>query len=283
MPRVFGAPSCVRNNLNRRVDPHKLVRASRTPLRMSQTILAGPGHIAFKTAPDAAFEIWPLKHSGLIAAIPGVPNGRYVWALDATTMEGGLYRIGKGGPSLLVEFEVPKDETDEKPNWIDCQRDQEGSLVLLWGFISPQTGNINTQNVMIFDDTVFTSNKDISFLTEMHAMPNRRLEGTRIDWRDHGNLLSMYHSIEDHNEEPLKRRWVHNYEIVFGSSLLMTMSTDARPIESIYGSPEDVILLSPLSTSSGLQHFVLDQSTYTLKENCSVPKIQGYWNSVCVL
>jgi len=290
MPRVFGAPSCVRNNLNRRVDPHKLVRASRTPLRMSQTILAGPGHIAFKTAPDAAFEIWPLKHSGLIAAIPGVPNGRYVWALDATTMEGGLYRIGKGGPSLLVEFEVPKDETDEKPNWIDCQRDQEGSLVLLWGFISPQTGNINTQNVMIFDDTVFTSNKDISFLTEMHAMPNRRLEGTRIDWRDHGNLVSVHHTVqEDQKSEGLDapvRSWQHTYEIVFGDFLLMTITTDARPIESVFGSPTEMILLSPMSAKNALQLWTLraNDTAYDMTHSMEIPKCpSGYWTSLTVI
>jgi len=290
MPRVFGAPSCVRNSLNRRVDPHKLVRASRTPLRMSQSVLAGPGHIAYKPGPDQPFEIWPLKHAGLIAAIPGVPNGRYIWALDTKTFEGGLYRLGKSGPSLMVEFEVPRDETDVEPNWIDCQRDQEGSLVLLWGHISPQTGNINTQNVMIFDDTVFTSGKDITFLTEMHAMPNRRSEGTRIDWRDHGNLVSVHHTVQEDQKsdgpEASLRSWQHTYEIVFGDFLLMTITTDARPIESVFGSPTEMILLSPMSSKNALQLWSLrpNDTAYDMTHSMEIPKCpKHYWTSLTVI
>jgi hypothetical protein len=56
------------------------------------------------------------------------------------------------GPISILEFEVPKDETEGLPTWIDCQRDQEGSLVFLWGHINAQTGGLTTQNVIALDE-----------------------------------------------------------------------------------------------------------------------------------
>jgi hypothetical protein len=295
LPRVFGAPSAVRNSIDRHCDPSKLCKSVRERLSLSRAIIAGSGYLAWRPRETESFIVVPAPTAILVAPLPGLSK-RFVWTLDPKTHQAAIYNLdlvrklpdasspleSKYALTPVALFEIPYDETDQEPNWIDCQRDAEGSLVLRWGHINALTGGLHTQNLMAFDEEALYKEASLEFLDTSAALQDRYTT-RRIDWRDHGNLLSMYHSIEDHNEEPLKRRWVHNYEIVFGSSLLMTMSTDARPIESIYGSPEDVILLSPLSTSSGLQHFVLDQSTYTLKENCSVPKIQGYWNSVCVL
>jgi hypothetical protein len=84
----------------------------------------------------------------------------------------------------------------------------------------------------------------------------------------------------------------------------MTLTTDARPIESIYGSPEDLVLLSPLSSSEPLQHWTLvaakqeaaktegpdgarpdaTRPEYKMTASLKVPKLDvGHWQNVCVI
>jgi hypothetical protein len=265
---------------------------------MDHIVIAGHGHMAYKALAAEAdgplgFQVWPAKTAYLIAPLPGVSRGRFVWTLDPKTLQATIYKLDPvKGPINILEFEVPQDETEGRPNWIDCQRDQEGSLVFLWGHINAQTGGLTTQNVIALDEeSLFNDAKgpEIQFLSEVHKIPNRRVPGMRLDWRDHGNLLSIHHTIQDHMTEATSgalasRIWTHTYEIVFGDHLLMSISTDARPIESIFGGPTELVLLSPLSSKSALQYWMLKGATYEMKEAFEVPKCPTeQWSSVCVV
>jgi hypothetical protein len=101
-----------------------------------------------------------------------------------------------------------------------------------------------------------------------------------MDWRDHANLLSVNHTVKDDAVEG-DRHWTHTYEIVFGPSLLMSMSTDSRPIEAVYGNPHDIVLLSPLSSSRALQHWSLKDNAYVLIDQREVPK-DYIWTTFCI-
>lgn len=292
MPRVFGAPSCVRNAIERKGDPTKLVKTAFATKKISldNSVLSGHGHVAYKV--NNEFKVFKASRAYLTAPLPGMDT-RHIWCLKPETLEAAIYKL-EPEFKLVAEFELPRDETEESPNWIDCQRDSEGALVLLWGHINSLTGSLYTQNAAALDEEAIlaasgqASDVGIEFLSSIASMPTRRVAGQRIDWRDHGNLLSVHHSVEDSTSEG-SRLWTHAYDIVFGSNLLLTLTTDARPIESIFGSPEDVVLLSPLSSSEPLQHWTLVRSSdsalpeYKMAASCKAPKLDsGHWQNVVI-
>lgn len=294
MPRVFGAPSCVRNAIERHGDPTKLVKTAfvTKKITLDKALLSGHGHVAYKTGND--FKIFKASRAYLCAPLPGMDT-RHIWCLKPESLEAAIYKLDPEF-KLVAEFELPRDETEESPNWIDCQRDSEGALVLLWGHINSLTGSLYTQNAAALDEEAILAasgpdaNVGIEFLSSIASMPTRRVLGQRIDWRDHGNLLSVHHSVEDSTSASGTRLWTHAYDIVFGTHLLMTLTTDARPIESIFGSPEDVILLSPLSSSEPLQHWTLvrpekaeGKPEYKMSGSCKAPKLDtGHWQCAIV-
>jgi hypothetical protein len=183
---------------------------------------------------------------------------------------------------VVIEFELPFDMLqDQRPNWIDCQRDSEGALVLIWGTINPLTGALHSQNVSALNEEALFSNEESEILASMAPLPNRRRLGYKVDWRDHGNLLSVHHQVVD-APGPV-RKWTHNYDIVFADTILLSLETEGRPIEAIFGSPKEMILLSPLSAMQGLQLWTNQDDEYKLKETARLPKCpKGQWTSMTV-
>jgi len=204
---------------------------------------------------------------------------KHVWALDPKSLEATILCLEPY--KVIAQFDVAPDEVYGMPNWIDCQRDSEGSLVLLWGSINPLTGSLYTQNILAFDEESLSESKNLEMLDAISSLPERRTIGVRVDWRDHGNLLSVHHTVSD-SVKANERAWIHSYEIVFGHNLLMTLQSDTRPIEAVYGCPNDVFLLSPLSSKNAVQHWTLDDK-YTMTEAMEIPKCpDGHWSSFCV-
>ena len=267
LPRVFGAPSCVRNGIERRSNPAKLVTGNPRPLSLEKCVLSAKGRLAWRQG--SKWTVMDAKHTGLVASLPGLP---YVWTMDPDTMSCGIYT----STGLAVEFDLPKDS--EVPNWIDCQRDPEGALVLMWGHINPLTGSLGAQNACAFDEDALVQSSTLEFLDAFVPLKARRSPGARVDWRDHGNLLSVHHTVED--DASAARKWVHTFEVVFGNNLLMTLTTDLRPIEAVFGCPTDMILLSPLS-SKALQHWKLDNGAYAMTTSEEAPP--GRWTSLTVV
>jgi len=279
LPRVFGAPSCVRNAIDRHGDPASVAKESRQPLNCKKPVVAGNGYVSI------LIDEWTtaaVKEAHLVANLPGMPY--YVWLLDPTTLKAAIYKFDADKKTWvsIVEFDLPPDETAGQPNWIDCQRDSEGALVFLWGTINTLTGALYTQNFVAIDEDCLKGSVD--FLASVASMPDRRKKGIRLDWRDHGNVLSVHHSVKDDpiTSEQAARHWTHTYDIVYADTLLMTLTTDARPIEAIYGGPHELLLLSPLSASQGIQIWTLTKNEYTLKTSLVLPKCpKGHWASLC--
>ena len=281
LPRVFGFPSCVRNSIEKAKEPQQLCKTvHKHALSLDRVVLAGHGHLTFLNQSKMRIIAAPRAH--LIANLPGLSG--YIWVLDPKTLQAAIYTIWPKF-QLIIEFDLTKDEPEE-PNWIDCQRDTEGNLVLLYGHINALTGSIQTQNMAAFDEDLL-SGGTLEFLTDISEVPNRQAVGQRIDWRDHGNLLSAHHSVLD---EMVKgdRVWTHSFDIVFANHLLFSIETQSRPIEALYGSPKEMFLFSPLS-SKKLQHWTLQEDpkegfVYKMESFKDLPKLVGdlYWQSLCV-
>jgi hypothetical protein len=278
MPRIFGAPSCVKNDIDSSIKPDQVAKKARKPLSMQNVVLSGNGHLAWKPSESAEWITEACDRAYLVAALPGLAS-RYVWTLKPETLEASIVCLQPF--KAVAHFELTPDEVSGTPNWIDCQRDSEGSLVLLWGTINSLTGSLFTQNIMAFDEECLIESKPLEMLERISLLPDRRTVGVRVDWRDHGNLLSVHHTVTDCLKDS-ERAWNHTYQIVFGQNLLMTLKSDSRPIEAVYGCPHDVFLLSPLSSKNAIQHWALDD-TYKMKETMEIPKCPaGHWTSFCV-
>jgi hypothetical protein len=275
MPRVFGNPSCIRNAIERNCNPLKLSKPCKTSLDLANVVLCSPGQIAYRESPEKPFTVAKAPRAHLVANLPGL--SRYIWVLRPETLEAAIYCLRPF--RQIVEFDLPKHD-DEVPNWIDCQRDVEGSLVLAWGHINSLTGMLQTQHIAAFDEDALV-NGSLQFLSSIAKMPDRRTVGQRIDWRDHGNLLGVHHVVQEGTTSG-PRKWEHVYEVVFGNSLIFSLITDTRPIESVYGSPTELIVLSPLSTSP-LKKYVYEGEQYVMKETLDVPKLlNAHWACICV-
>jgi hypothetical protein len=276
MPRIFGAPSCVKSEIDTTIKPQLVVKKARKSLSMQNVILCGNASIAWRTNNEWHIEACDQAH--LVATLPGLEK-RYVWALKPSTLEAAIVCLEPY--KVVAQFDLTPDEVSGVPNWIDCQRDSEGSLVLLWGTINPLTGSLYTQNILAFDEECLLESKPLEMLESISSLPERRVTGVRVDWRDHGNLLSVHHTVSDSTVE-MERCWKHTYEVVFGQNLLMTFSSDSRPIEAVYGCPNDVFLLSPLSSKNAIQHWTLEDK-YTMTDSMEIPKCPtGHWSSFCV-
>lgn len=308
LPRIFGAPSCVRNAVDRQSAPERLVKSStvaHSAFDIGRAILSGNGQLAYRATAASSTADWTIVEASrahLVARIPGV-TGRCVWALKPETREAAIYQLEPVWKTL-AEFELPIDEVEGHPNWIDCQRDTEGSIWLLWGRINPLTGALYTQHTAAFDEDALHSEAFEFLESPSGEVPNRRSRGARIDYRDHGNLLSVHHEVHDDNTAT-ERRWTHSFDVVFGNHLLMTLKTDSRPVEAIYGSPLQMILLSPLSSSALQEWRLVDGAAtagtdgtvsagtegasgstaakeYKLVKSEKVPKTANGWTSITV-
>ena len=274
MPRVFGHPSCVRNAIEKKGAPRKLCKATaHADIDMDRVVLAAQGLLTYKL--NGTFQSLTVPQAHLVAVLPGCSK-RLVWCLEPKTMSAAI--VDLAAAKKLVEFELPH---EEEPNWIDCQRDSEGTLVLMWGRINALTGALMTQNYM-----GLASEEALDQFVDPVSMPARTSVGSRIDFRDHGNLLAVHHTVAE-TAASGTRCWTHSYQVVFGDHQIMEMTSTSRPIEAIFGSPVALLMLSPLSESSAIQLWALESvdgsDKYVMKKASSVPKLPtGYYTSVTV-
>ena len=289
LPRIFGNPSTrditkshhpddllKKSILQKGIAPERARRVL-NPLNMQNAVVAGSGSLGYSL--NGSFHITKYSRACLVCPLPDVPN--FVWVANPATLQAAVVRL-RPSFKIIIEFDLPNDaEEGDAPqgvNWIDCQRDNEGVLALMWGHINEHTGMMATQNMLGLD---LHGGPDLT--KKLCEIPVRNVVGTKLDWRDHGNLLNVHYWVKD--ETAKERQWTHMYDICFGSHLLMTMSTDSRPIEAVYGSPREMFLLSPLSSTQTLQYWSLDETgTYKMTNAVGLLKPEsGQWKSVCVM
>jgi len=232
-----------------------------------------------------------VEEAHLVCTLPGLADT--VWLVNPHTLHSAIYRV-RPTVQRLVEFILPdvmdlkhQEQSDElmKTNWIDSQRDSEGNLVLHWGHINAYTGSLAFENMMALDEDTIEDPTTMEFLEKIAVMPKRREKGQKVDYRDHGNLLSVYHKVKDTFDSTNgQRKWSHTYELLFAETSILTYETESRPIEAVYGSPQEFLVLCPLSKIQ-LQHWTLNANgtKFDMKERQELPKlVDGYWSSLCI-
>ena len=247
LPRVFGGPNTHYKDIEKACDFSTIARRPHKNFSFSNVVLAGNGALAYKT--NGLWQQKQVQQAGLVCGLPGL--SKKIWLLDPKTMKASIYDLTQD--KNILEFDLPGSQ--EVPNWIDCQRDAEGSLILMWAYLNPITGAVAHENMVALDEDLLATGQG-DFLQQISSLPQRRQRGSRLDFRDHGNLVNVHHSVKD-TQSSQGRLWTHNYEVIFANTLLMTLETDSRPIESVYGSPFDIVLFSPLSSKQALQHWTL--------------------------
>jgi len=272
MPRVFGCPSAQYKDIERTCNFKTIARQALKPFNFEHVVLAGHGTLAYKKN-----NVWTFKQvvqAGLVCCIPGLQEK--VWLVCPKSGKSSIYDIKLD--KNILEFDLPSTEC---PTWIDCQRDSEGSLVLIWSTLNSITGSSQCENMIALDEDLLASGQG-DFLAHISAMPSRRCIGTRLDFRDHGNLVNCYHAVKD-SEVNGMRTWLHTYELCFANNLLMTLETDSRPIEAVFGSPFDIVLLSPLSSKQAIQHWTLNsENKFFMKSTSECPKNSKSWQSLSI-
>lgn len=273
MSRVFGCPSAQYKDIDRKCNFKTIAKPALKNFSFDNLVLAGHGVLAFKK--QEQWIIADVPQAGLVCAIPGLEEK--IWLVNSKTAKASIYDIKL--EKNILEFDLPV--LDSEPNWIDCQRDSEGSLILIWSTLNSITGSSQNEHMIALEEDLLASGKG-DFLASISVIPNRRAPGTRLDFRDHGNLVNCYHAVRD-SESNNKRVWIHTYEICFASTLLMTLETDSRPIEAVYGSPFDIVLLSPLSSKQAIQHWSLDSNNKFVLKNTSIcPKNNKNWQGITI-
>jgi hypothetical protein len=273
LPRIFGGPSVIRNSIERTVNAEKLLSKSEA-LNIQNVVVGSASSLCYKTS--SGFKVFDAN-ARLLASLPGLTN--YVWTLsnEGSILKARIYRCDDAGPVTILEFDLERPE--EEPNWIDCQRDADSTLVFSWGHINSLTGSLQDRFCFALDDDF--ASKPI-FHNDVSECEPRAVKGSKIDYRDHGNLMSIHHTVTD--VEKKDRSWMHTYEMCFGNYLLMSLTTDSRPVEAVYGAAHDFVLLSPLSSTQSIQQWCLQKSKFVLQNYLSVPKsLKGDWTSVAVL
>ena len=271
LPRIFGFPSSMRNDLRFSSDVlYNEVSSLKASIHMENLVITGHGQLCYYEAKQ--YTVVAASRAFLCASLPGLIG--HVWCLNPKTNEAAIYCV-KPTFKTVAHFELPKEASDA--TWIDCQRNLEGHLVLLWGQINSFTGSMYTQNMSVLDEDALLEGH-VTFLDSEQGIPNRQTKGLRLDWRDHGNLLSVQHTVKD--SFTTKRVWTHTYDIVFSNYCIASIQTDSRPIEAVYGTPKDFLLLCPLSKTQ-VQHWSSQDKKFTMIGAHSVPK--GPWQSLVLV
>jgi hypothetical protein len=168
----------------------------------------------------------------------------YIFAKDTTavvfavtTTTGGNAKVSKHfAKKLEIDLDV------ETLDYLDCQRDRDNNIVLLYGTMNHNTGSIDT-NYFAWSEDDFTNRKIIPDPKETTKLPNRYLEGTKIDFRDHGNLISLLNLT---NEKQLdhSRHFQFVQGIYYGNVLVPYEMPPGIRIVRLYGSPHKFIFLA---------------------------------------
>lgn len=245
LPKVFGAPCQARDVPKETTNPKNLTKASKyETISVDRAVMAGHGRICYKPS-GSDFKVFDLESAELVAVLPGTAG--IVWCANPSTRAAVIVALEAKGPRPILCFELP----DANINWIDCQRDAEGLLVLLWGHVDTLTGSGPQINwAAIEEDSLLKSNSGaLEFRDSIVDLPDRRHKGCRVDYRDHGNLLSVVRTTKDAIDDKEKRTYEHTFNIMFGNHLIWTYESRQRPIEAVFGSPSQMLLLSPYSSA----------------------------------
>jgi hypothetical protein len=98
MPKVFGAPSCVRNSLSKNKTKFPITAG----VKIDNAVIASKTSLCFKTSSG-----WTTHSVKIATLVASLPNRRAVWCLDPGSMKAAIYSIDPF--ETVLEFDLPQD------------------------------------------------------------------------------------------------------------------------------------------------------------------------------
>ena len=193
-----------------------------------------------------------LRHNNTWTSVPESTAHLAVWVpgLDANTTLGLRKFIitGKGSKLGIIAVTYGDDVIvskktelylDEPIDYLDCQRDRDNNIVILFGRRNHNTGAVET-NYMAWTEEDFM-NRRVDAIIETDKVPERLISGTRIDYRDHNNLLALV-TVMNEDTSAAVRTFSLEQMVLFGNTLLKVPTE--KKLYALYGAPEHFIYVN---------------------------------------
>lgn len=183
--------------------------AKKEPLNTKRCVIASKGHLLLWDESSNRYVSVPEPLAHLIANVPGldlIEDRAMVFIADPQTKVGAIVYLRLFGPiKRVASFDLESPDESDLPdalpmNWINCDRDTQGNIVLTWGHLL-ETGNIQWSSHASLIEKNLVENgtlKRVSpakIIFEDFADPQDRSGATslvRQDFRDHGNVLGIH-------------------------------------------------------------------------------------------
>jgi hypothetical protein len=210
----------------------------------------------------------PLAYYG--AWVPGVDvpiqNVKRKYLVLAKNSTACIYAVSYTDDKKVLFNKKAEFDLDEQTpiTYLDCQRDRDANIVVLWGHFNNNTGSVSDVSYFAWTEEDFIARKSNTQTTT--KLPNRSIVNTKVDYRDHGNLLSLVTDMKECQQDKI-RYFSYNQAVVFGNIQLPIFIKDTRFLH-VYGSPLHFIVLGSNGT---LYEIKLVESSYSIQK-CSSQK-----------
>ena len=272
---VLGAPCMWRDSeLQDPLMTNLVLQSKKQVPELSKTIFLSNGKLFYKsclTDPEYSVLQEPLAQHG--AWVPGleitIQNIRRRYLVLAKGSTACIYAVSyTEDQKVLFNKKAEFDLDEEEPiTYLDCQRDRDAKIVVLWGHFNNNTGAVSDVSYFAWTEDDFIARKGNPQTTT--KLPNRTVAATRIDYRDHGNLLSLVTDMKEAEVEGV-RTFLYTQAIVFGNVQLPVPMKGTRFVH-IYGSPLHFISMTSNGTIS--EHKYVNNVYQTEKSTIQKPNL----------
>jgi hypothetical protein len=206
------------------------------------------GHIAF-AANGQLF----LRHQSLWTSVAEATADLAVWVpgIDANTSLGlrkfiitgkknklGIIAVTYEAETVSISKKAELD-LDEDIDYLDCQRDRDNNIVILFGKRNNNTGSVETSYMAWSEDDFM--NRRVDQIIETNKLPERMAAGTKIDYRDHNNLLGLVTMMNEDTTAAV-RTFSSDQAVVYGNTLLKVPTE--KKLYAVYGAPEHFVYVN---------------------------------------
>lgn len=218
------------------------VKAKSQSIDYSTFMLASNGSIyAYTTKwhkfiePLAKYLVWVPGLEQTVQIEQGPAIRRYI--IVAKDNVAAIMAVTYGPNGMLIISKKAEFDLTETIDYLDCQRDRDNNIILLFGQFNHHIGSLKTVNYCGWTEEEFVQRKEGTI--EPKRLLNRTSASARIDFRDHGNLLALVSNITEKNET--ERQFFYEQSIHFGSYVI-PMHFEKR-LYAVYGSPLHFVVI----------------------------------------
>jgi hypothetical protein len=205
---------------------------------LKRFVLSYDGHLLVRSGDTTTKIVEPCAK--LVVPVPGldvfVGTMLRRYAIVAKDSTAAVLALTFDGTSVKC---VKRMEIDlgEPADFIDCQRDRDDNIVFFWGQRNALTGGASVQLVAWTEEDFLSKTPTVN-VVETHKVPNRMTANARVDYRDHGNLLSLVTDVTEVGDA-----YSVTQRLLFGRHILENTLLAPGVVRKyhVYGSPLDFV------------------------------------------